>query len=72
MPSTNHSRDGISTSELDEIAEQRQPSLASELWGLIVAHKAWWMIPILAVMSLVGLLIALGGTGATPFIYSIF
>ena len=38
-----------------------------------LAHrKKWWMLPIILVLFLMGLLIILGGTGAAPFIYSLF
>ena len=57
---------------IEQMAEEQQMSLARELWFFIVENKAWWMIPIVIVLALIGILIALSATGATPFIYSIF
>jgi len=58
--------------EMDRLADSAQQPLISELWQFILTNKAWWMLPILAVMLLLGALIALSTTGATPFIYAIF
>jgi hypothetical protein len=35
-------------------------------------NKAWWMLPIVVMLGLIGLLVALGSTGAAPFIYTLF
>ena len=35
-------------------------------------NKKWWLMPILAVMLLPGLLVFLGGSGAAPFIYTLY
>lgn len=34
-------------------------------------HKAWWIVPLVAVLALIVLLIAVGQTSA-PFIYTLF
>lgn len=34
-------------------------------------HKAWWIVPLVAVLALIVLLIAVGQS-ATPFIYTLF
>ncbi len=60
------------STEFEQMADEQQLSLARELWFFIVENKAWWMIPIVVVLALIGILIALSATGATPFIYSIF
>ena len=43
-----------------------------EFADFIWAKKAFWMIPIVIVMLLFIALIALGGTAAAPFIYTLF
>jgi len=53
-------------------AEEPECSLAGELLLLVRENKKWWLIPILAVLAVVGLLAALGTTGAAPFIYTLF
>lgn len=52
--------------------EEEQLSLVSEFVLFIKENKAWWMIPILLVLGLVGVLVALSSTGAAPFIYTLF
>ena len=59
-------------SEFERAGEERAPSLVAEFWSFISENKKWWMIPILLVISLVGLLAVLAATGAAPFIYTFF
>ena len=47
-------------------------SLARELFDFLRQNKKWWLIPILVVMLLVGSLAILAGTGAAPFVYTLF
>ena len=45
----------------------------SELWAFMRMRKKWWLLPILAVMLLVGaLLVFAQGSVLAPFIYTIF
>ena len=46
--------------------------IISEFCQFIVQNKAWWIVPIVAVMAAFGALIVLSGTGLAPFIYTIF
>ena len=46
--------------------------VVSELFEFLRQNKKLWLIPIIVVLLLVGLLIALGGTSAAPFIYTLF
>ena len=43
-----------------------------EIWLYMKRHKAWWLAPIITVLLLVTVLVVLGGTGAAPFIYTLF
>jgi hypothetical protein len=43
-----------------------------ELWLFLRDNKKWWLLPILVVLLLFGLLVVLSGTGAAPFIYTLF
>ena len=50
-----------------------RPSFARELWAFMRVRKKWWLLPLIAVMALVGLLIAFAqGSALAPFIYAIF
>lgn len=43
-----------------------------ELWQFLRDNKKWWLGPIVVVLLLLGGLIALSGTVAAPFIYTLF
>jgi len=51
--------------------EQSRGSLA-EFWHFIATNKKWWLTPIIVVLLLLSGLLVLGGSGAAPFIYSLF
>ena len=46
--------------------------LLRELWLFIWRNKAWWLAPIILILLVVAVLVILGGTGAAPFIYTLF
>jgi hypothetical protein len=47
--------------------------LISELWRFMRARKKYWLLPILAVMFLLGgLLVLAKGSAVAPFIYTLF
>lgn len=47
-------------------------SVVGELWQFLRYNKKYWLLPILAVLGMFGLLVLLAGTGAAPFIYTLF
>lgn len=53
-------------------AEMKQAGFLAEMWEFISNNKKWWLTPIIVVLLAFGLLIALGGTAAAPFIYTLF
>jgi hypothetical protein len=53
-------------------AEQKSPSLVAEFLFFLLHNKKWWLIPIIVMLLLIGLLLLLSGTGAAPFIYTLF
>jgi len=58
--------------EFEKAGENEQLSLPQEFLVFVMENKKWWLVPILLVLSLVGLLVVLGSTGAAPFIYTLF
>jgi hypothetical protein len=46
--------------------------VARELWLFVRHNKKWWLIPILGLLALFALIVLLSGTGAAPFIYTLF
>ena len=59
-------------SELEQLNESEQLSLFQECCQFVVENKKWWIIPIMAALGLLGILAVLAGTGAAPFIYTLF
>jgi hypothetical protein len=53
-------------------AAAARTGILRELWLFLGHNKKWWLTPIVLVLLLVGLLVVLGGTGAAPFIYTLF
>jgi hypothetical protein len=53
-------------------SETRRGGLHLELWYLIRRSKKWWLIPFLIPIVMGGALMLLAGTGAAPFIYTLF
>jgi Family of unknown function (DUF5989) len=48
-------------------------SLVREIWGFMRARKKFWLLPMLAILFLLGGLLVLAQTSAiAPFIYSLF
>jgi hypothetical protein len=52
--------------------DQPQTGFLSEFWYFLRNSKKWWLLPIVVVLVLFGLLVLLAGTGAAPFIYTLF
>ena len=55
-----------------QMAEEKSPSMAAEFLDFILHNKKWWLTPIIIVLLLLGLVTLLSGTGAAPFIYTLF
>jgi hypothetical protein len=48
-------------------------SFLAEFWAYLKVRKKYWLIPVFAVMALLGALIVLSqGSALAPFIYTIF
>jgi hypothetical protein len=58
--------------DLRELSEARSGGIFGELWGFMAHNKKWWLTPIVLMLLLLGVLIVVGGTGAAPFIYTLF
>lgn len=58
--------------EFEQAGATRRPTLAKEFLLFLKENKKWWLLPILLVLGVVGVLVMLGGSGAAPFIYTLF
>ncbi|MCK6501469.1 MAG: DUF5989 family protein [Nitrospira sp.] len=62
-----------SSESFEKIARQRsQHGILAETWAFLRDNKKWWLLPIALVLLLFGVLVLLAGTGAAPFIYTLF
>ncbi len=59
-------------SDFSKAAAAKREGFFKELIAFLRANKKWWIIPIVVVMLLLGALVIVGGTGAAPFIYTLF
>ena len=57
---------------LAEKAAQKHKGILAEYWAFLREEKKWWLAPFLLFLLAVGAFIALGGTAAAPFIYTLF
>ncbi len=57
--------------DLSKLADQSGGNIALEFWDFLKTNKKWWLLPILIVLSIVGLIAILSGSVVAPFIYPI-
>ena len=53
-------------------ARRRDQSLLAEVFEFLAQNKKWWLMPIVLCVLGLGALVMLGGSGAAPFIYTLF
>ncbi|NLY02468.1 MAG: hypothetical protein GXY83_40830 [Rhodopirellula sp.] len=58
--------------EFERAAQEKPLSLPREFLLFLMENKKWWLLPIVLVLSVVGTLALFAGTGAAPFIYTMF
>jgi len=63
---------GSDASEFAREAHTTHPGILREFGDFLLHNKKWWLTPIIVVLLLFGLLIVLAGSGAAPFIYTLF
>ena len=56
----------------DAAKSKQRTGIFSELMYLLRNNKKWWLIPIIVCVVLLAVLVILAGTGAAPFIYTLF
>jgi len=60
------------SSDFEKQAAEAEGGFFSEFWVFLKDNKKWWLLPILLAFLLMGALLLAGGTGAAPFIYTLF
>jgi len=59
-------------SKFEEQAAKAGSGFFTEFWVFLKENKKWWLLPILLAFLLMGVLLLASGTGAAPFIYTLF
>jgi len=59
-------------SKFEQEASEAAPGIVREFVDYLRHTRKWWLTPIIIMLVLLGGLIILGGTGAAPFIYTLF
>ncbi|MEX2578029.1 MAG: DUF5989 family protein [Verrucomicrobiales bacterium] len=61
-------------SKFEEAAREGagEEGMISEFVSFLKENKKWWLAPIIVILLVFGILIVLAGTGAAPFIYTLF
>ena len=72
MPQEQNSDSTDQASEFEQAGQEKDLSIMQEFYLFIKENKKWWMLPIVLALGVMGLLVALGSTGAAPFIYTLF
>lgn len=61
------------TNNFEQMAAQESDrGLIAEFWGFLRENKKWWLLPILLALLFIAALLLFAGTGAAPFIYTLF
>ena len=58
--------------DITQLARSHRSSLAAEFWSFLNQTKKWWLLPILLVILGLGAIVFVSGSGAAPFIYTLF
>lgn len=61
-----------SEQDFERDADLGSQSLIGDFLAYLKYTRKWWVTPIVLFLTLFALLIFLGGTGAAPFIYTLF
>ena len=72
QPDTKRADAKKAAGEFAREADTAPPGIVREFGDFLLNNKKWWLTPIILVLLLFGLLIILAGSGAAPFIYTLF
>ncbi len=56
----------------EEAAGEDQVGIVEEFIWFLRENKAWWLVPILLALALIGVAVWLSSSAAAPFIYPLF
>lgn len=62
----------VGSKTFEQQASEKRVGLLVEFFHFLRSNKKWWLVPLLVVLLGLGVLVALGSTGAAPFLYTLF
>ena len=69
---TSDSDTNTDRSDCQQIASGKQVGIVREFWDFLKHNKKWWLTPIILSLLLIALIVITTGSGAAPFIYTLF
>lgn len=60
------------TAEKPQITPVKRAGLLGEYMYFLKTYKAWWLLPVFALVFVLGLLVVMGGSQAAMLIYALF
>jgi len=57
---------------LDDVSIEESSSIVGEFLSFLGENKKFWLIPVLLVISIIGILAVAAGSSLSPFIYALF
>lgn len=63
---------GSQETQFEAEAEQADVGFVQEFVQFLRENKKWWLVPLIGSLLLIGLISVLAGSGAAPFIYTLF
>ena len=67
-----HENSSTRASSFEQQANRRQCGIVGEFAFFLLHNKKWWLTPIILALLMLGILVTVGGSGAAPFIYTLF
>ncbi|MER3415358.1 MAG: hypothetical protein C4297_03980 [Gemmataceae bacterium] len=58
--------------DFEQAAKRTPPGWVREFFAFLACHKKWWLLPVVAVILLLGALVTLSSSPLAPFVYTLF
>lgn len=58
--------------DFEKHANEGDVSIVREMMDFLMSNKKWWLAPIFVMLLVLAGLVVAAGTGAAPFIYTLF
>ncbi|MGA2622061.1 MAG: DUF5989 family protein [Thermoguttaceae bacterium] len=58
--------------DFEKAGDAKPPGIVREFLEFLAANKKWWLLPIVALLLVLGLLALMATSGVAPWIYTLF